>query len=293
MDNKSIEMITFRYRARQHFIETLEMVTINTSDSPLNVSVFSTVRDLAEAAGQLWREVQNQVSPAKEFIVASPLSSTSLPLYQWVIENADTFTNWNRFRFLMMDESLENADQLRYVDVKSPTSFSRFAHERLLRPLSDLKKIDIDQAFLLPELENFRAIHERLTQHSGIDLLILAVGLDGHYAQVMPGTLLDVGYHVSRLSEKTSEGHTHSSRSPFYGHEFGKYGMSLGPQQVKDAKSIVVLITGATKHLVISDLLKRKTFDPNFPISLICHPEICGRVELFVTEDALDGENAV
>jgi hypothetical protein len=47
------------------------------------------VKSLAEPVGELWKTLQSEKTDKGLFIVSSPLSSTPLPIYEWVIDNAD------------------------------------------------------------------------------------------------------------------------------------------------------------------------------------------------------------
>ena len=63
----------------------------------------SIVESLSESVGSLWRGLQNELGE-ELFHAASPLSSTPVPLYEWVVRNAKSFLNWEGFRFVLMDE---------------------------------------------------------------------------------------------------------------------------------------------------------------------------------------------
>jgi 6-phosphogluconolactonase/glucosamine-6-phosphate isomerase/deaminase len=251
------------------------------------MKVFETSHELAEFVGTQWRDYQNNTSPNAPFIVSSPLSSTPKPLYRWVIENSARFSNWSQFRFLIMDEQFAVGIEHTYVESSAPTSFVRFARTELIDPLSSRASVEHEHSIILPNLDQLSQVDVSLSDHGGIDLLILAVGLDGHYAQVMPGTPLTTGYHVAKLSKELSAGHTYEPSSPFFGHAMSEYGMSLGPMQVLQAKAVYVLITGEQKRAVTKRLMTASEFDPNFPISVVKHPRVRERVTICLTKDAL------
>ncbi len=68
---------------------------------------------------------------------------------------------------------------------------------------------------------------------------------------------------------------------------FRDYGMSLGPQQVLNTKHVVVIISGEKKKDLAQELLSRDSFDPEFPLSIIHHPKVWDRVEVYLTEDVV------
>jgi 6-phosphogluconolactonase/glucosamine-6-phosphate isomerase/deaminase len=113
----------------------------------------------------------------------------------------------------------------------------------------------------------------------------LALGVKGNFANIMPGTSETTGWHVAHLIEELRQIHTQAgSKSYEYAH-FREYSMSLEPQQVLSAKNVVVIISGEKKRQLTEQLLAYKEFDPEFPLSIIYHPGISGRVQIFIQED--------
>jgi 6-phosphogluconolactonase/glucosamine-6-phosphate isomerase/deaminase len=54
------------------------------------------------------------------------------------------------------------------------------------------------------------------------------------------------------------------------------------------AKNVVVIISGEKKRNMTRQLLFYTSFDPGFPLSIIYHPKVQERVEIFLKEDALE-----
>lgn len=63
------------------------------------------------------------------FFLSSSLSSTPLPLYKWVIENADSLENWDDFRFILMDEQVDKNHGASYVSFDDTANYERFARK--------------------------------------------------------------------------------------------------------------------------------------------------------------------
>lgn len=235
------------------------------------------VPSLAEPVGTLWKNLQSQYTKEGSFYVACPLSSTPLPVYRWIIENAKQFQNWDKVRFVLMDEQVEGEkESFSYIPTNDPASYEGFAKKHFLDPLS--KKVPIPTEVIKPNSSNIEDFDTE------IDLLILALGVSGNYANVMPGTSEETGWHIAHLLPEFNQYHESSSYS---GSEFRKYGMSLGPQQVLKAKNVVVIISGEKKKELTQQLKSYNAFDPSFPLSIIYHPEIRNRVEIYLTPDVL------
>lgn len=239
-----------------------------------------TVPSLAEPVGSKWKSLQDQYNKDTAFHIASPLSSTPLPIYQWVVTNAQTFTNWGNVRFILMDEMLsDNHPPFSYTSLEDSASYESFANRNFLTPLQ--QKIGISVPVMKPNLQK---IHEFVPT---IDLLILAMGIGGNYANVMSGTPLDTGWHIADLTPEYRESHTKSTSMSYADASFGRYGMSLGHQQVLAAKNICIIISGTHKRQLTEQLLSYSDFNAEFPLSIIFHPRARERVEIFITEDVL------
>ncbi len=242
------------------------------------------VSSLAEPVGKLWKELQGSAtSSGKIFYVSSPLSSTPRPIYEWIIENSDTFENWNNVRFVLMDEQVEEkSHQFQYLDTSDPASYERFAKKYLLHPLEE--KAGHPIPVVKPRLEDINSFNlER-----PIDLLILALGVNGNYANVMPNTDKSKSWHIAHLIQKFRTSHTQSGSNSYEGATFREYGMSLGPQEVIASRHVVVILSGEKKRALTAELFSHNEFDPKFPLSIIYDPEVRDRVIIFVSEELGD-----
>jgi 6-phosphogluconolactonase/glucosamine-6-phosphate isomerase/deaminase len=238
------------------------------------------VPSLAQPVGALWKRVQQHYVGHGNgvFHIASPLSSTPLPIYRWLIKNSSALPYWENVTFVLMDEQLDGgAAPFRYVCRDDPASYEGFAYRHLLDPLA--KETGVVVPVVKP---NPMAINDFMID---IHLLILALGVNGNYANVMPGTREDVGWHVSQLTPEFREAHTHADSQSYAGAGFREYGMSLGPEQVLHAHHIAIVISGAHKHDDARRLFDVDSFVPTFPLSIIHHPRARDRVDVFITED--------
>jgi len=242
------------------------------------------VSSLAEPVGKIWVEAQETlVAQQGYFLVSSPLSSTPLPIYQWVIENAANFTGWEKARFVLMDEQVEGfTPPFQYVAMDDEASYENFAQRHLLISLSH--KISRDIPVIKPDLSSISTFE----LGRPIDLLILALGIKGNYANVMPMTQRDVGWHIAKLIPEFQAVHTQPGSASYAGAQFREYGMSLGPQQVLKARKVLVIASGEKKRNLVSTLASFDHFDPIFPLSIIHDPEVSSRVTVYLTEDIGD-----
>ncbi|MGH3430085.1 MAG: hypothetical protein ACRDQZ_21370, partial [Mycobacteriales bacterium] len=57
------------------------------------------------------------------------------------------------------------------------------------------------------------------------------------------------------------------------------------PQQLVEARRVVVIASGLSKRSLVMRLLGMRSFEEEFPLSAIHHPDIRDRVTLFLTND--------
>ena len=241
--------------------------------------VFENPELLAQFVGEFWRNLPSTVED--EFFIACPLSSTPLPLYDWVVGNASSFRDWEKMKFVLMDEQVEGAGPFTYVSPEDAASYEKFAKDKFLN------RLPVSVPILKPELERVENFDQIITAHGGLDLLVLAIGAKGHYAQVMPGTSLETGFHVAKLIPELAQAHTKKGSQSYEGAQFREWGMSLGPKQVLEAKNIIVMITGGSKRELAQELLNYKEFDQNFPLSIIHEPSVQAKTHFLISREVL------
>jgi len=246
-------------------------------DDIIGIMKINLVSSLAQSVGSIWKELQAK-SAGPTFNVASPLSSTPVPIYSWIVEHARDFPNWDNVRFVLMDEQVEGTQPpYRYISRDDPASYEGFASRVLLEPLK--RNVGVNVPVDKPDLQTIETFKER------IDLLVLALGVEGNYANVMPGTQESVGWHIAHLTPAFRQAHTAMGSVSYPGAHFREFGMSLGPQQVLTAENVVVIIRGSGKRDLTLRLLAYEEFDPEFPLSIIFHPAVADQVQIFIAED--------
>ncbi len=233
------------------------------------------VENLGEPVGELWRGLQDQyLREQGSFNVAAPLSSTPRPVYDWLVKQTPEL-NWDGVNFVLMDEQTEGDEPpFRYIDEHDPASYEGFAHAHFLDQLPQPIPV------IKPDLNNLEAFKPP------IHLLVLALGVRGNYANVMPGTPLNTGWHVAELIGEFKQVHT--QQGAYAGATFRTHGMSLGPQQVLAAEHVVIIVSGVAKKDLVRQLFSFSDFDAEFPLSIVHHPDVRERVEFYLTPDTLD-----
>ncbi len=243
-----------------------------------------TTASLGECVGMFWRDLQSEVTSKKDsFHVASPLSSTPLPIYEWIIANWQDFDGWEKVRFVLMDEQVEsNSPPFNYIPGEDSASYEAFANEHLLLPLKN--KLGFPIPVVKPKIDDIDSFY----LESPIDLLVLALGVKGNFANVMPNTTKSTSWHIAHLIPEFQVAHTQAGSESYEGARFREFGMSLGPREVVESMQVVVAISGEKKRSLTRELFSYQRFDPSFPLSIIHEPEVRDRVTVFLSEELGD-----
>ena len=161
-------------------------------------------------------------------------------------------------------------DELVGVPGQDPRSFQAFLKEHLLDPLGRDGSRDhlLDGAAPDPrsEIERHAAELERL---GPVDLAVLGLGLNGHVAFNEPGTPESEGARLLSLAAMTQAG----LKPVFAPEERPTEGITLGLAQLRAARSIRLLVTGASKASILAQLLGEER-SRTLPASLLApHPD--------------------
>jgi glucosamine-6-phosphate deaminase len=144
-----------------------------------------------------------------------------------------------------------------------PRSFA-YALGKLVPDLmaSSDRILTIDGRALSPEREIARHTAS-IDAAGGIDLLLLGLGRNGHIAFNEPGSTADSGSRVVSLAAETKR----DAAKAFAGSPPAA-GVTLGIKELRQARSIYLVATGAAKHDAFSRL-----GDPDIPATFILdHP---------------------
>ena len=159
-----------------------------------------------------------------------------------------------------------NLDEYLGLGMEHPQSYHYYMRQRLFNRLAftlpqtylpDGLCTDVDQQCL--------TYSKLIKQVGGIDLQLLGIGTNGHIGFNEPGTAFDSRTHVVELSERTriDNGRFFDSMD-----QVPTRAITLGLQDIMEAKQILLLATGANKAQVMADLY-HSDIDESMPASII------------------------
>lgn len=176
-----------------------------------------------------------------------------------------------------------NLDEYVGIDPANEQSYQHFMNENLFNKVSFNK--GTTHLPYAPEADEKYAkeYDELLDQFGQRDVQILGLGPNGHLAFNEPAEKLNRRTSIVKLADETIEA---NSRFFDSAEDVPKYAISMGMEDVFNAKTLVVLASGKKKHEVVKRILEEDKIYPEFPASLLhLHPNCY----LFVDEDAING----
>lgn len=164
------------------------------------------------------------------------------------------------------------------LPMDDPATCEMYLQNALIRPLGLQKRYHGFHSNPADPEAECRRMATWLRRSGPIDLCVLGLGINGHLALNEPGAQLRAESHVAELS---SESLRHgmlktTTKRP-------RYGLTLGMGEILQSKTILFLVSGATKKTPLKRLLE-PTIRTDFPGSFLqLHPN----VHLLCDRDAL------
>jgi glucosamine-6-phosphate deaminase len=230
----------------------------------VNIHLFETG---AALAGALAERVLTRIDTQPALTLGLPTGRTPLPFYAVLREQSRARgTDWSRVRTFNLDEFVG-------VDPGAPGSYRAYMRRELFEainlPASGIGFLD----GCAPDPEAECARYERdIAAAGGIDLMILGIGSNGHIGFNEPAPGLEARTHRVRLQAETRAG----NRAWFGGdlQRVPAEALSMGMATILQARSVVLMATGAGKADVVAGML-RGPITTMLPASFLqLHPDV-------------------
>lgn len=196
-----------------------------------------------ESGGAVCREGTDRVfallKKRPDAILGMATGNTMVPFYaEWVRRFRVEGVSFRRISTFNLDE---------YVGLPAshPASFRSFLAEYLYSKVDiDLSSTHVLDGCAKDLGAEGRRYEEEIRKAGGIDLQLLGIGQNGHIGFNEPGSPLDGRAHVVELAASTIA----ASRSAFpKGEEVPRQAVTIGVATILEARSILLLATGASK----------------------------------------------
>lgn len=229
----------------------------------MDVSWVNGSAELADKAAQVLLRLLEDKPDAT---IALPTGNTPLGLYHHLRAlHAAGRLHCTQARFFNLDDFVGKA-------VDDPQSYGAFLWRHVFRPL-DIKS---EQVRLLrgdasDTGAECRSFDEAIADAGGLDLAILGLGANGHVAFNEPGSARDSPTREVSLTDETR----HAQQGLYKRvSDVPLRGLTMGLRTIRDARQILLLVSGAAKADALQRFLARKE-DMNWPVTALAdHPRL-------------------
>lgn len=113
--------------------------------------------------------------------------------------------------------------------------------------------------------------YEKLLRDCGVDVFLLAVGAsDGHVAFNPAGTNAHAETRITELAELTRQDNMHTFPDFASLEEVPLFGVSVGPQTIKDvSRQVVLVVHGDHKAVALQRIMAATTYEPSWPATIV------------------------
>lgn len=223
-------------------------------------------KDYAEVSAKAADIMASQVRLKPNCVLGLATGSTPIGLYNELIrKHSDGELDFSDVTSFNLDEyypiSPDNDQSYRYFMNKQLFSHINIKPENTHVPNGMCDNTD----------EECEAYEEAIRKSSGIDLQLLGIGQNGHIGFNEPSANLNAKTHLTALTENTIEANSRFFESK---DEVPTKALTMGMGTILQAKKIIILATGASKHTVVKALLD-DNINTSIPATLLkLHPDV-------------------
>lgn len=138
-------------------------------------------------------------------------------------------------------------------------SYARFMYESLFKHVNiDLNRTHVPDGLALDPDAFCEQYEAAIKEAGGIDIQLLGIGGDGHWAFNEPGTSLSSRTHVEVLTEQTLDDNYELfyQKAGFNRDEVPHFALTMGIGTILDARSLLMLASGIKKASVVAKAIE-------------------------------------
>lgn len=228
----------------------------------------------ASVAEEITSEIAAAARDGRRYVIGCPSGRTPEPVYTALADRiAGHQVGLGHVTVIMVDEYAEpDADRgFRPIPDDLPHSCTRFGRQRIVDRLNAVapEPIPADRLWV-PDPADPHGFESQVDAAGGLDLVLLASGAsDGHVAFNPAGTDRDAGTRVVALDEATRRDNL-GTFPTFTGlDEVPRYGVTLGPADLRRAASAIMIVTGAHKARALHEITRATGYTLDWPATII------------------------
>lgn len=183
---------------------------------------------------------------------------TPIGTYQELIKMHNQGLDFSNVKTFNLDEYLGiGKDLSKFYEMDQ--SYGRFMYEELFKHINIKEEnIHVPDGLTKNPEEFCKWYEEEIQKAGGIDIQLLGIGGDGHWAFNEPGSSLTSRTRVEKLTEQTLDDNYEAfyKAAGFSRDDMPHYAITMGIGTILEAKSLIMLANGQKKADIISKALE-------------------------------------
>ncbi len=221
----------------------------------MNIVITPTYQDLSQKAAQI---IARQIQQKPNTVLGLATGSTPIGTYQQLIQLHRQGLDFSQVVTFNLDEYLGIGMQpdLPYAQDQS---YARFMHEELFNHVNiNPQNIHIPDGLAKSPADHCAWYEQRIKLCGGIDLQLLGLGGDGHWAFNEPGSSLGSRTRVIALTAQTMDDNYEAfcKHSGMQRCDMPHFAITMGIGTILEAKNILMLVSGAKKAQIAAKALE-------------------------------------
>ena len=218
------------------------------------------VENYEEASQEAAKIFINQIKEILFIMIRRPPRSTPVRMYELLREDHEK--NHTSYK----DVKSYNLDEYFGLDASHPQSYHYFMYKNLFNGI-DIKDENVHVPCGQGNIQENCDEYNKMLAENPIDIQLLGIGSNGHIGFNEPGTDFNSKTHYVDLKESTIKD---NARLFFNGDEDAvpKQAISMGIQNIMDAKSVVLIACGKNKENAVKGMIEGPV-TPELPASVL------------------------
>jgi glucosamine-6-phosphate deaminase len=221
----------------------------------LDVIIKQNYEELSLAAAQI---IARQIQQKPNSVLGLATGATPIGTYQQLIQMHRQGLDFSQVVTFNLDEYLGIGMQLD-VPYAQDQSYARFMHEELFKHINiKHENIHIPDGLSKDPAEHCAWYEQRIKLFGGIDLQLLGIGGDGHWAFNEPGSSLGSRTRVQALTAQTLDDNYEAfcKCSGMQRCDMPHFAITMGVGTILEAKNLLMIVNGAKKAQIVAKALE-------------------------------------
>lgn len=216
------------------------------------------VENYEEASQEAAKIFINQVKEKPNSILGLATGSTPVRMYELLREDHEK--NHTSYK----DVKSYNLDEYFGLDASHPQSYHYFMYKNLFNGI-DIKDENVHVPCGQGNIQENCDEYNKMLAENPIDIQLLGIGSNGHIGFNEPGTDFNSKTHYVDLKESTIKD---NARLSLEMKMLSKQAISMGIQNIMDAKSVVLIACGKNKENAVKGMIEGPV-TPELPASVL------------------------